>query len=95
VEQAMPFKSSAITIASPSINGSVKFVVLGVRSAREPFTLACGTRSRSPVSNRSRNWKALAFFLHARQRQLRRLSQARDAGDVFGAGAAVALGMPP
>jgi len=92
----MPFKSSAITIASPSINGRVKFVVLGVRCRVQ--TIYCGVRlcvreARFPIDRAT--WKGAGLLSFIRDNaMLRRLSQACDAGDIFGAGAAVALGMP-
>src|SRR5229473_3791362 len=43
VEQARPFKSSAIRRASPSTPGKTRFVVFGVRGAEAAFTRDWGT----------------------------------------------------
>ena len=55
VEQAKPFKSKAMTKASPSTPGKTMFVVLGVRGTRAPLARECGTRSSSPRSRVSRS----------------------------------------
>src|SRR5216684_3947103 len=54
VEQARPFKSSAMRRASPSTPGMTRLVVLGVRGTAPPFTRDWGTRWSRPCCNFSR-----------------------------------------
>ena len=55
LDTAYPRRSSAMTIASPSIPSNRILVVLGRRFRTEPFTLGPATRSRMPRSSRSRS----------------------------------------
>src|SRR5687768_14753520 len=51
VDTENPFKSNAISNASPSIPSNLRFDVFGTRSAPAPFTVTCATRSKIACSS--------------------------------------------
>ncbi len=86
VEQARPFRSSAMTKASPSMPGKVMFVVLGVR--RRSSSVDAGIRhalNKGVLQRVAQCRDALGVFSERCLRDLRSFSQTDDAGDIFGA----------
>ncbi len=95
VEQANPFKSSAITSASPSIPSNVIFVVFGVRAPSAPFTRASATRESNPRSSSSLQPPTRSASASQRTpRNLRRLAQPNDPRHILRPRSKSALMMP-
>ncbi len=64
----MPLRSSAITMASPSMNGKVKFVVLGTRwraRNRSPRRAECDRAAHAPGDPASRAMRSALLLLIA------------------------------
>ena len=91
LETAKPRRSSAITIASPSMKSKRMLLVPERRAAPLPLTAACGTRSRIPRSSLSRS---AGFSASSREASSAARAERRRARHVLRPRTPVALVVP-